>query len=251
MNTSALHLAKPPIVEAVVDFDCDHSPGQELLSLEAEARSVFRDTYPKFRRRYAQEFKIEARGDDPPDTSSRYGLEAFQFLKRENEQLVQVRDKGFSFNRLTPYEGFDRYLPEIERTWQLYLNLAVPTKVSVLRLRYINRIEVPAEGGRVGLDAYFKAGTQLPSVAGARFTGFLSQYSAMEPETGNRAKIFMTAQDIVDDKLPVILDIRVSREISTEPGNWDVVLPTLLSLRMLKNRIFTDMITEQCQALYR
>lgn len=112
MNTPALHLANPPIIEAVVDIDCDLPPGQDLLSLEAEARNIFRDAYPAFRRRYAQEFKFEARGEDPPETSSHHRVEAFQFLMSGSEQLV-------------------------------------------------NRIEVPAEDRRVGLDAYFKAGIQL------------------------------------------------------------------------------------------
>lgn len=251
MNTTTLHLANPPIVEAVLDIDCDLPPGHNLTSLETEARDIFGGTYPRFRRRYSQEFKFEAREDDPPETSSHYGVEAFQFLKSGNEQLVQVRDKGFSFNRLTPYEGFERYLTEIERTWCLYLRLARPTKVSALRLRYINRIEVPAEGRSVRMDTYFNAGTQLPSVAGVLFTGFLNQYSAVEPVTGNKAKIVMTAQEIVEDKLPVILDIRVASETSVEPEDWDIILSKLLSLRMLKNQIFADMITARCQALYR
>ncbi len=250
MDTPTTHLSNPPIIEAVLDIDCDLPPGQELLSLEANARAIFEDDYPHLQRRSAQRFEIEARDEGPPATSSHYGVEAFLFLKSENEQIVQVRDKGFSFNRLTPYEGFDQYLPEIERTWRLYSELARPTKVSALRLRYINRIEVPAEGGRVGLDVYFRAGTQLPSVTGTRFAGFLNQYSLVEQETGHNVKIVLTAQDIVDDKLVVVLDIRVASETSVEPENWDAIQSTLLALRMLKNRVFNDMITEQCQALY-
>lgn len=251
MNTPTLHLANPPIIEAVLDIDCDLPPGQELLSLEAKACAIFEVDYPHVQRRSAQRFEIEARDEGPPATSSHYEVEAFLFLKSENEQIVQVRDRGFSFNRLTPYEGFDKYLPEIERTWRLYAEFARPTKVSALRLRYINRIEVPVESGHVELDAYFKAGTQLPSVAGTRFAGFLNQYSLVEQDTGHNAKIVLAAQDIVDEKLVVILDIRVASETAIEPENWEEIQSVLLSLRMLKNNVFVDMITEQCQALYR
>lgn len=52
MNECALDLKNPPIVEAVVDIECDFRPGQTLAMLEERSRQVFRAQYPKFRVQY-------------------------------------------------------------------------------------------------------------------------------------------------------------------------------------------------------
>ena len=71
---------------------------------------------------------------------------------------MQVRAQGFSFNRLAPYSGLDDYLPEIERTWSLYVDLASPVQIRAIRLRYINRILLPLAANTVDLDEYLKIG---------------------------------------------------------------------------------------------
>ena len=43
----------------------------------------------------------------------------------------------------------DEYLPEIERTWRFFVELASPVQVRRIRLRYINRILLPLASGGV------------------------------------------------------------------------------------------------------
>ena len=78
-----------------------------------------------------------------PALSIKHGVQALQFLQDDERQLVQVRVQGFSFNRLAPYTSLDDYLPEIKRTWGLYVDLVKPVQVRQIRVRYINRILLP------------------------------------------------------------------------------------------------------------
>src|SRR4051812_4475578 len=97
-------LAKPPIVEAVLDLDCDLPPGREITELEEAARQKLGERYPKARRQFIQEHQIEALGEEsPPKVSVRRGILALQFLHDDEKQLIQFRPQGFSFNRLAPY----------------------------------------------------------------------------------------------------------------------------------------------------
>jgi hypothetical protein len=48
----------PPIVEAVVDIDCDLPPGFDLAALEATSRTALQDQYPKFRTQVTQEYRL-------------------------------------------------------------------------------------------------------------------------------------------------------------------------------------------------
>ena len=95
MNEPALTLAHAPIIEAVVDIDCDMTPGQDFAALEAAGRGCFGDRYPRSRTRFLQEHQIEQHGDSPPRFSARRGIQAFLFLHDDEKQLVQVRQQGF------------------------------------------------------------------------------------------------------------------------------------------------------------
>src|ERR1043165_295772 len=119
-------LAKPPIVEAVLDLDCDLPPGREITELEAAARQKLGDRYPKARGQFIQEHQIEALGEESPKLSVRRRIQALQFLHEDEKQLIQFRPQGFSFNRLAPYSTLDDYLPEIERAWRVFVELASP-----------------------------------------------------------------------------------------------------------------------------
>ncbi|MGH8504251.1 MAG: TIGR04255 family protein [Gammaproteobacteria bacterium] len=250
MSESEFKLLNPPIVEAVLDIECDLPSGQQLATLEVPARECFRDRYPKFRPQFVQEHQIEFKQDEPPKLAVRHGMQALQFLQEDEKQLVQVRLQGFSFNRLSPYTSLDDYLPEIERTWRLYAGLASPIQVRLIRLRYINRILLPMKAGGVQLEDYFKVGPRLPDEDKFRFAGFLNQYAAVEVETGNQVNIVLTAQAPEGQKLPIIFDNAVAAVESGEPENWPWILLKIEGLRALKNHIFRRTLSNTCLNLF-
>src|SRR5450759_4716680 len=120
-DVKSTQLRNPPIVEAVFDVDCDLPPGFDLAALEGPSRARFGDAYPKFHAQFVQEHRIEAKADAPPNMSTRVAVQSLLFRHDDEKQIVQVRAQGFSFNRLAPYTSLDDYLPEIERTWRLYV----------------------------------------------------------------------------------------------------------------------------------
>ncbi len=250
MNDAAFKLQKPPIIEAILDVDCDMPPGQDLATLEEPAKAAFLEQYPESRRALVQEHHIEAKPDQAPKISVRQQVLALQFLREDDKRLVQVRAQGFSFNKLAPYSTLDDYLPEIERTWRTFVVLASPVQIRAVRLRYINRILIPMEGGQVRLDGYIALAPRLPDPATLVMAGFLTQTVAVERETGSRASIVTTAQPPEKGALPVILDITAESLKIGEVENWTCLLAKIVSLRALKNRIFKKTLTERCLNLY-
>lgn len=240
-----------PIVEAVLDIECDMPPALDLGALETQATAAFRDRYPKLRKEFIQEHKIEALAETPPKVSTvRRGLQALQFLQEDEKQLVQIRAGAFSFNRLAPYSRLDEYLPEMERTWRLFVELARPLQVDLIRLRYINRILLPIQEGQTNLDEYLKIGPQLPDEDRLTFLRFLHEHVVLERDTGNQANIILATQPDEKGRLPIILDIAAARVSAALPEDWPVILRTIQSLRDLKNRVFRNTLTEQCLRLF-
>ena len=250
MSGSFPTLTHPPIVEAVVDFDCDLPPGVELKALEGSAREKFADRYPSMQPRLMQEMRFQIGTDGASNPSMRHGFEAFLFSQTDRKQLVQVRRTGFSFNRLAPYAGLDAYLEEIQRVWRLYCEIAQPIRVRSLRLRYINRIEVPLMGGQVDLDKYLKLQNMVVDDQHMTLTEFLSQYSAIDSETRHQVAVVLTAQNPQGDKLPIIFDNAATANVELDPVDWQVLSQTLTTLRNLKNRVFFGTVKQPCLDLF-
>jgi uncharacterized protein (TIGR04255 family) len=244
-------LNRPPIVEAVVDIDCDLPPILEIEALEKPARDCFRVEYPDFQTRFMFEHVFEAKGDAPPRTSTRREIGGYLFKHEDGKQLVQVRAQGFSFNRLAPYSTLDDYLPEVERTWKMFVKLAAPVQVRGIRLRYINRLPIPAVEGRVELNDFLKVGPRLSDERSLALVGFLNQNSAVETKTGNEVKTILTLRKPERDIVPIIFDITAGNGESAQPEDWPQILSRLQALRDLKNRVFFDTLTEKCLQLFR
>jgi uncharacterized protein (TIGR04255 family) len=254
MNTEPnddLVLTRAPIIEAVLDLDCDLPPGQQLPALEQPARERFTDRYPKMRVQHFQGYQIEQPPDGEARFSAKRATQAFQFLTDDEAQLIQVRAQGYSFNRLAPYSTLDHYLAEVRRTWELYCEIASPLVVRAVRLRYINRIRIPLTNGDLKLNDYLTAGPRLPDNLRMRLAGFLNQHQAIEEGTENRVSIVLATQGSEDDAVFVILDITAFRETSIDPIDWDQIGAIVQSLRALKNIVFRRSLTEKCMELFR
>lgn len=250
MSTADLYLKNAPIVEAVLDIDCDMSPKFDLVALEGAASACYLEKYPKLQKQFIQELQIETKVNMPPQLTNRHGVQAFQFRQDDEKQLVQVRAQGFSFNRLAPYDRLDDYLPEIERTWRQFMALTAPVQIRFIRLRYINRILLPMVGQRIDLGKYLKIGPRLPDENKLTFVGFLNQHNMMEVATGNHATIVLSTQVIENGMLPLIFDNSVMSLGPESPDNWPWILAKIQSLRNLKNLIFECTLTPECLKLF-
>jgi uncharacterized protein (TIGR04255 family) len=239
-------LKSPPIVEAVLDIECDFAPGSSFVELENAAAARFCDCYPKSRK----QSKIEPNSANPVGEGVP-SVSAYLFLQDDEKQLVQLRENGYAFNRLAPYDSFDDYLPEIRRTWDIYFELAAPILIRVVKLRYINRIVLPFVSPNLDLDTYFNVGPRMPGEERYSVAGFLNLNQLIEKETGHRITTVLAAEQWEGNKLPVLFDNTVFARIDAPPSDWQSLEATIQSLRKLKNRVFADTLTEKCLSLLR
>jgi uncharacterized protein (TIGR04255 family) len=81
-------------------------------------------------------------------------------------------------------------------------------------------------------------------------SGFLSQQTAVEKDTGHQLNLVLTGQPPMGEKLPIILDITVASHSRAEPMDWSKLVPVIESLRHLKNRMFFNILTPRCIELF-
>ena len=244
-------LARPPIVEMVLDVDCDLGAHFDVVAAAPAAKRAYSQDYPIETKQYAEEFVIERLDEGTQVSSSPRAIQALRFSREDKTQLVQVRSSGYSFNRLAPYEGFDALLPEIERTWGIYRELVQPLAIKRVSLRYVNRIAVPHDERRVVLARYFKTGPRLPT-KDLVSTGFLLQNNAVDSATNfDVVTVLASHGQASATEFAFLLDISVASNALMAVDDDDLLWQTLAQLRNLKNEVFRSTVTKQCMQLFR
>lgn len=242
-------LKRPPIHEAVLDARVRSRAdlkGSDLLEL----RDVLRGELPQFEEMHAMEARIhfDASGTKAEGTGAR---QIGVLLKSADGKLVlQARVDGITLSRLAPYETFDALEPVLAKCWHAYVGITRPAHTSRVAVRYINRVDVPDPDdlGEVLVRP------PVPTVNNVSVSAFVHQdlwrtendlfvarvLTALEPGINGR-----TAQVIVDiDAFSERHQIAIA---SRRPGESFRELQELFSeLRMLKNRIFFSLLTQQC-----
>jgi len=248
-DASTFLLDPAPIVEAIVDIQCELSPSLNHGAFQSAAQKVFADQYPEFRTAFVHEQNFSFKPGKQPQTAVRQSVRGYQSLSRDKKQIVQSRFDGFSFNRLAPYTSLDHYLPEIARCWRVYCGFAEPVVVRRIALRYINRVVLPLDSnGRVIVDNFIRTGPVLPEPndMGLTLTSFTHHHQMAQTETGNMANVVLAAQPPGPKELPVILDIDAFRPVNLPPLDWEKFMPIITSLRTLKNRLFRYNLKDAC-----
>jgi len=245
-------LTHAPIVEALLDLDCDLPPTLDFEALRERARQRLAERYPICRTKYSRQVEFPVAPETPNTLRVGDRIEAYGFWQQDEQQLIQLRQQGFSFNRMKPYTTLDDYLAEIERTWGLFVELAEPVMLRTVRLRYLNRILLPLKSGRVKLDDYLHIGPRLPAGKLA-LSGFLTRFSLLDPDTSFSAQLVLASEQWTEDELPLILDLAVTAAVSlpVDAATWSTIRPTLDSLRVFKNDLFYRSLTERCLNLFK
>lgn len=135
-----------------------------------------RDAFPK--RRQARLLDVGISADSEGIEQRVRSADRMQFLREDERALVQVGPHLLAVNYLKPYPTWQDFLPLIQRGLDAYCEVASPTGIHRVGLRYINRIEIP--GQRIELEDYFEfrpfVGAQLPQDFGPFIVGIQVLY---------------------------------------------------------------------------
>lgn len=259
-----LKLKNPPIVEAVIDIECDlpisinfNAMGEETRAAQGNSiLASFGNNYTEIRESLAVQgsFQFGPQGSDASTIVQ--SIAAFQAVSQDGKQIVQVRPGGYSFNRLQPYSALDDYLPEIQRTWIAFTILMKPKLVRSIRIRFINILTIPSRAGEVDLRDYIKDGPRTLDKGRTVVTNFLHQTTMQDVKNGNRANTVLAIapnlldSPILENQVRILFDNGAESQLEADPADWQKITTKLAELRDLKNHTFSNMLTAKCIALF-
>jgi uncharacterized protein (TIGR04255 family) len=252
----------PPITEAILDItvnvdkNFDHT---RLLDIHEDIKEDF----PTYQKKMAFKGGIEFNLENPDEIINPQLLsisnkpEGYIFISEDEKRIIQAKLNGFTFSKLKPYKGWEKFYKEAYQLWQKYAEITSPTQVTRLGLRYVNQIMIPAEGD-VELNNYMKILPGIPNDLAVTMEGYFMQVRVCHPEyQPSRAIINQTIAEVMDNEkgkqvYPLIFDIDVFQEVNLEANDHETIKSIFEgNLRWLRNEIFFKSITETAKELFK
>ena len=152
----------PPIEEALCEFRFAPSSPWNLTvpGLFYEKIKAVYPGEPRQQNLIQAELQI---GQEPAnaEVALRQSMAKLLFQSADAKKLVGVGYDTLSIHSLRPYEGWEYFGQRIDESFQTYLEVAKPTGVTRIAIRYINRIAISGNQD-VDLSEYFTEPHGLP-----------------------------------------------------------------------------------------
>jgi len=233
------NLPNAPIVEAVVHWQAAPQVSLEEESLQKELVSSFGDYIagPKFNQ------QIGLR--NVPDLLEVQQERIWQGVRlsspddKQPKFVCQFMKNGIAFSRLSPYEGWNRFVDEAMRFWQKYVELGQPSSVSQLSVRYISQIAVQSS---MNVSEYIQQVYAPLSGMNLEADHFFHQDSIQLKNQPYRINVIRAVQPATDRTNNLIVDISVSTtSVLEDLGTID---DKLRELRFIKNEVFFTLMND-------
>ncbi len=164
----------------------------------------------------------------------------------DKKQKMEARPEGFMFSRLAPYTGWEIFLAEARRLWEIYRAIAQPKAIQQVGVRYINRLDFTRG---IFIDDYLQLLPALPDQLQNGMEGFFIQTQIREDEL--KATIVLNEASVPapnENTVSFLLDIGIFRNV--ELANDEEFLWGLFEkFRESKNRTFESLITDRTREL--
>jgi uncharacterized protein (TIGR04255 family) len=197
-----------PIIEALceIQFEPDSTWDLTVPGLVYER---LRDSFPERRQAKVLGVAISPSAEEATVEQQVWATDRMHFVRQDGTALVQIGPHFLAVNHLRPYRSWHDFLPMIQNAFAAYRDVAAPTGIHRVSLRYINRIEFPAR--TVKLEDYFAfypfVGPELPQDYSAFLVGIQVPYE------DTQAILQMQSASVgaeVPDTIAMILDLAYS-----------------------------------------
>jgi uncharacterized protein (TIGR04255 family) len=242
----------PPITEAIIDIRAVSAPGVDLEALKDFAHGL-ESRFPLRQEHFGlqQTFQVKLEGG-PPKISSSTAVDGLLFRSSDNQRVVQARLNGFAFNRLRPYDRWEKFSAEALELWERYKSVARPVNVTRIGVRYLNRILLPLPVSNY--REYCLLFPEFPKEFSSRTQDFFLHFSLRLPTFADAAAVTNLAFEPLQPNatsLPLILDLDTFFQFTVCPPDSEEIWAKLGVLRNFKNYLFDSSLTEKAKDLFR
>src|SRR3972149_10406421 len=134
-------LPNAPITEALVDIRCKLPKGFKVDQFKSIGSKITRE-YPIEKTMKFHETKIDVK-DREQSVPTPDKINGYRYESSNGTKIVQLRDDGFTFNRLKPYKNWDEVREEALQLWSYYKELVQPVFISTRNYQFLLQSSYP------------------------------------------------------------------------------------------------------------
>lgn len=238
-------LSRAPIVEAVIELRARAQIAWDESAIREQLAPKLID-YPTVHSQHVfrHELKVDP-GKSAEAAIHDVGWKGLRFESGDKLHIVQFNRDGFVFSRLGPYKDWTQFAGEALHLWNVYSELAQPSEVQRLGVRFINQI-IPVETAR--LADYLTQPPRYPKNLELPLSGYLHHDTFDVPGHPYAINVIQTIQPQPTragiEGAGLILDIDVFVTQPFEPVG-ELVEQRLTQMRWLKNKAFFGSLTKK------
>jgi len=234
-----------PITEAIFDIKVEGSGVDNIERLEEIHRKT-QSEFPNVRKKSNYSGVITFKPDTQNvHTENKMLPLGFVYSNGDGSRQFQARLDGFTYNMLSPYTQWEDFSLNALQLWNIYEAVLRPTAITRIALRYINRIMLPIPFR--DFDDYFTSMPSIPKNLPQTFSGFFTQIKIPIIKENRFVILTHTIEEATSSKLPFIIDIDAFELNNIHPRELQ---DKFNELRVLKNEIFENCITDETRKLF-
>ncbi len=233
----------PPIIEAVI----------QLRYAEPLPKSLYKKLLKRLKREYANELPQITKGAslDFAQEKAAFTAEVQARLSSPDEtDVLIVADAFQTWSHLAPYDGWQPFVERCMRDVRIAQEVTGFRKLARIGVRYINRIDIPANEGEVTwYEHYLTINLTLPPMCDT-VNSYGWRFERDFADLGLLAIVqSATTAPVIPKHAAFLLDIDVIAERNL-PVKVDEIEGVLEKMRNLKNEIFETSITDKARASF-
>ena len=239
---------KAPIIEAIISLNVEMPPGFDVKQF----RQIISGPETGYTEHGEERMAAFTASPLTGVSAQEPVITGFRFISGDGKYVLGCRTSSFSLSRLAPYENWELFRDEARSLWAVFRDKFMPTKVTSLSVRYINRIEIPWKiGQQIDFKWYFRTFPEVSSDLDVGMDGFIMRLDIPLGEIGARLilnQARLPPASPIPESLSVLLDsdIVTGLEVSDESAIWE----RCEILRQAKNNIFEACITNLTRELF-
>lgn len=239
---------KAPIVEAAIEVRFEQPLSDDVVnSIHARMKSGFA---------HSEQISLTTVGVTLKPTNRQATVSSrdngYRLASKDRTDILQITPNSMVCGRLAPYLGWERYRKWAASNWKTWRRVAGYRKIQRLGLRYINRIDIPADAGaKIRIEDYLNVYPEYPD---QQAMPHLSQYTMqlVGPLDGGNFNLIINSGIMPPPLIAhssFALDIDVVREHDV-PQKDDDIWALFDVMREHKNRVFEACVTDKARKLF-
>lgn len=239
-----------PITEAVIEIRFEKPLSRELIE---KLHERMQHTYVSSTHLAKLDVQVDVQERQATIDEREQG---YRLASKDEVDVLLITPGSMICSRLAPYNGWEKFRTCAKDNWKLWKKITGYQKIQRIGARYINRIDIPVIPDSTGevtirVEDYFNVYPEYPDPGMmASMSNFAMQVAG--PLGTDNLKLIINTNSVPSpllDHVSMVLDIDVSLADGVPQKNsslWKM----FEVIRIQKNRIFEESITEMTRSLF-